>query len=213
MSSPESPSSSHPARAAGFALLGVALVALVIGVFTLFSGGDGDQTAAGTSSSQQPAGSASESAPVTPPASSGEQPPATTSAAPPTTTAPAATTTQAPPAGTTGAATPPPGGQPTAAKPPVRVYNNSTIAGLAAKATEDVKRSGWDVAETGNYSQGQIPTTTVYYRPGTEEEESAKSLAAVMQARVEARFDGIEAAHPGIIVIVTNDYKGTQNVK
>jgi len=213
MSSPESPSSSHPARAAGFALLGVALVALVIGVFTLFSGGDGDQTAAGTSSSQQSAGSASESAPVTPPASSGEQPPATTSAAPPTTTAPAATTTQAPPAGTTGAATPPPGGQPTAAKPPVRVYNNSTIAGLAAKATEDVKRSGWDVAETGNYSQGQIPTTTVYYRPGTEEEESAKSLAAVMQARVEARFDGIEAAHPGIIVIVTNDYKGTQNVK
>lgn len=213
MSSPESPSSSHPARAAGFALLGVALVALVIGVFTLFSGGDGDQTAAGTSSSQQPAGSTSESAPVTPPASSGEQPPATTSAAPPTTTAPAATTTQAPPAGTTGAATPPPGGQPTAAKPPVRVYNNSTIAGLAAKATEDVKRSGWDVAETGNYSQGQIPTTTVYYRPGTEEEESAKSLAAVMQARVEARFDGIEAAHPGIIVIVTNDYKGTQNVK
>ena len=213
MSSPESPSSSHPARAAGFALLGVALVALVIGVFTLFSGGDGDQTAAGTSSSQQPAGSTSESAPVTPPASSGEQPPATTSAAPPTTTAPAATTTQAPPAGTTGAATPPPGGQPTAAKPPVRVYNNSTIAGLAAKATEDVKRSGWDVAETGNYSQGQIPTTTVYYRPGTEEEESAKSLAAIMQARVEARFDGIQAAHPGIIVIVTNDYKGTQNVK
>ncbi|MFD9733641.1 LytR C-terminal domain-containing protein [Umezawaea sp. NPDC059074] len=214
MSSPESPSSSHPARAAGFALLGVALVALVIGVFTLFGGGDGDQTATGTSSSQPPAGSASESAPASPPASSGEQPPATTSAAPTTTSAPAATTTtQAPPAGTTGAATPPPGGQPTAAKPPVRVYNNSTIAGLAAKATEDVKRSGWDVAETGNYSQGQIPTTTVYYRPGTEEEESAKSLAAVMQARVEARFDGIEAAHPGIIVIVTNDYKGTQNVK
>jgi hypothetical protein len=211
MSSPDSPSSSHPARAAGFALIGVALVALVIGVFTLFSGGDdGDRTATGTSSSQPPAVGTSEStsAPASPPASA--EPPAST--APQTTTT---TTTATPPPATstaapTGAATPPPNGQPTAAKPPVRVYNNSTISGLAAKATDDVKRSGWDVAETGNYSQGQIPTTTVYYRPGTDEEESAKALGAIMQARVEARFDGIEAAHAGIIVIVTNDYKGAQ---
>jgi LytR cell envelope-related transcriptional attenuator len=207
MSSPESPSSSHPARAAGFALLGVALVALVIGVFTLFSGGDGDQTATGTSSSQPPASGTSESA--SPPASVAEPPASTAPQAPTTTTPPPATSTPE----QTGAATPPPGGQPTTAKPPVRIYNNSTISGLAAKATEDVKRSGWDVAETGNYSQGQIPTTTVYYRPGTDEEESAKALATVMQARVEARFDGIQAAHAGIIVIVTNDYKGTQNVK
>ncbi|MEO6087235.1 MAG: LytR C-terminal domain-containing protein [Umezawaea sp.] len=206
MSSPESPSSSHPARAAGFALLGVALVALVIGVFTLFSGGDGDQTATGTSSSQPPAGGTSESA--APPASATEPPASTEPQAPATTTSPPATSTPAQ-AGTTN----PPGGQPTTAKPPVRVYNNSTISGLAAKATEDVKRSGWDVVDTGNYSQGQIPTTTVYYRPGTDEEESAKALATVMQARVEARFDGIQAAHAGIIVIVTNDYKGTQNVK
>jgi hypothetical protein len=209
MSSPESPSSSHPARAAGFALLGVALVALVIGVFTLFSGGDGDQTATGTSSSQPPAVGTSESAPASPPASP------STSTEPPASTAPQTTTTTPPPETSapapTGAATPP--GQPVAAKPPVRVYNNSTIVGLAAKATDDVKRSGWDVAETGNYSQGQIPTTTVYYRPGTEEEESAKALAGLLQARVEERFEGIEAAHAGIIVIVTNDYRGTQNVK
>jgi LytR cell envelope-related transcriptional attenuator len=212
MSSPDSPSTSHPARAAGFALLGVALVALVIGVFTLFTGGDGDQTATGPSSDQPPASSASSesaSASATPPATT-EQPPA--SSAPQTTT----TTTTPPPASS--AAPPagdptPPGGQPTAAKPPVRVYNNSTISGLAAKATDDVKRSGWDVVDTGNYSEGQIPTTTVYYRPGTDEEESAKLLANVMQARVEARFDGIQAAHAGIIVIVTNDYKGAQTAK
>ncbi|MET1074415.1 MAG: LytR C-terminal domain-containing protein [Umezawaea sp.] len=211
MSSPESPSSSHPARAAGFALIGVALVALVIGVVTLFGGG-GDETAAGpsdqpsTSGSSAPAESTSASVPA--PASSAEPP---VSSVPPVTTtsvAPPATTTQ-PPAGE---ATPP-AGQEAVAKPPVRVYNNSTISGLAAKATEDVKRSGWDVAETGNYSQGQIPTTTVYYRPGTAEEESAKALANVMQARVEARFEGIQAAHDGIIVIVTNDYRGVQNIK
>lgn len=206
MSSPESPSSSHPARAAGFALLGVALVALVIGVFTLFGGGDGDgdQTATGPSSSQPPAGGTSDSA--APPASAAEPPASTAPEAPATTTPPPATSAPA----QTGAANPP-GDQPTTAKPPVRVYNNSTISGLAATATDDVKRSGWDVAETGNYSQGQIPTTTVYYRPGTDEEESAKALATVLQARVEARFDGIQAAHAGIIVIVTNDYKGKQN--
>ena len=210
MSSPDSPSTSHPARAAGFALLGVALIALVIGVFTLFSGGDdGDQTATGTSSSQPPPASGNPSESVAPPAST--EPPATSTSAP-------ATTTETPPPATsapaqTGAATPPPGGQPTVAKPPVRVYNNSTISGLAAKAAEDVERSGWSVAETGNYPQGQIPTTTVYYRPGTDEEESAKALASVMQARVEARFDGIQAAHDGIIVIVTNDYKGLQASK
>lgn len=208
MSSPDSPSSSHPARAAGFALLGVALIALVIGVFTLFDGGDGDQTATGTSSSQPPAsGSSTDPASTAPPATT-EQPPATTPAPTTTDTPPPVTTTPVQTAPAT-----PPEGQPTSAKPPVRIYNNSTISGLAAKAKEDVTRSGWDVAETGNYSQGQIPTTTVYYRPGTDEEESAKALAAVMQARVEARFDGIEAAHAGIIVIVTNDYKGAQAKK
>lgn len=210
MSSPDSPSTSHPARAAGFALIGVALVALVIGVFTLFSGGgDGDQAATGPSSQPPTSGTASESPSATPPAST-EQPPASTPA--PT------TTTDTPPPATSapaqsGAATPPPDGQPTVAKPPVRVYNNSTISGLAAQAADDVERSGWDVADTGNYSQGQIPTTTVYYRPGTDEEESAKALATVMQARVEARFDGIQGAHEGIIVIVTNDYKGLQSTK
>ena len=203
MTSPESPSSSHPARAAGFALLGVALIALVIGVATLFTGGDsGTNNAEGTST---PPG------PSTPgPASSTEAPAGST--APPattTTTTPPATSTPPPAAGTT---TPPPPVTP-AAKPPVRIYNNSTIAGLAARASDDVKRSGWEVAETGNYSQGQIPTTTVYFRPGTEEEASAKQLASVMQARVEERFDGIQTAHAGIIVIVTNDYKGAQNVK
>ncbi|MCS7478869.1 LytR C-terminal domain-containing protein [Umezawaea endophytica] len=209
MSSPDSPSTSHPARAAGFALLGVALVALVIGVFTLFTGSDGDQTATGSSSSQPPPASGTSSESVAPPAST--EPPAATTSAPTTTTetAPPASSAAAP----TGATTPPPDGQPTVAKPPVRVYNNSTISGLAARVAEDVERSGWTVAGTGNYSQGQIPTTTVYYRPGTDEEESAKALAAVMQARVEARFDGIQDAHDGIIVIVTNDYKGALSNK
>ncbi|MET8756251.1 LytR C-terminal domain-containing protein [Lentzea sp. NPDC004782] len=96
---------------------------------------------------------------------------------------------------------------------PVRVYNNSTITGLAGKASDEVRANGWTVAETGNYSQGTIPTTTVYFRPGTDEEASAKELGAVLRARVEPRFDGIQHAAPGIILIVTNDYQGVSKNK
>jgi hypothetical protein len=46
----------------------------------------------------------------------------------------------------------------------------------------------------------------VYFRPGTEEEASAKALAERFGMRVNPRFEGIEHASPGIIVIVTNDY-------
>jgi hypothetical protein len=108
---------------------------------------------------------------------------------------------------------PPPVTQPGAGKVPVRVYNNSTITGLAVKAADDVRANGWNVEGTGNYSQGTIPTTTVYFRPGTEEEASAKELASVLRARVEPRFDGIQSSAPGIILIVTNDYQGASKNK
>lgn len=88
------------------------------------------------------------------------------------------------------------------------VYNNSTIAGRAASACDDARAFGWAVSETGNYSQGTIPTTTVYFRPGTDEEASARELAALFRTRVEPRFDGIRSAAPGMILIVTNDYQG-----
>ncbi|GGU79138.1 LytR C-terminal domain-containing protein [Lentzea flava] len=197
MTSPESASPSRPAKAAGFALLGVAAVALIIGVVSLFGGDSDTPPVAGGSSTQPPPQTTSESA-----------------AAPTTTASPSApaTTTTVPP--TSSAATPPPPvTQPGVAKVPVRVYNNSTITGLAGKASDEVRANGWTVADTGNYSQGTIPTTTVYYRPGTDEEASAKELAAVLRARVEPRFDGIQSAPPGIILIVTNDYQGASKSK
>jgi len=197
MTSPESASPSRPAKAAGFALLGVAAVALIIGVVSLFGGESDTPPVAGGSSTQPPAPTTSESAAAP-----------TTTASP---SAPAATTTVLP---TSSAATPPPPvTQPGAAKVPVRVYNNSTITGLAGKASDEVRANGWTVADTGNYSQGTIPTTTVYFRPGTDEEASAKELGAVLRARVEPRFDGIQSAPAGIILIVTNDYQGVSKSK
>jgi hypothetical protein len=196
MTSPESASPSRPAKAAGFALLGVAAVALIIGVVSLFGGDEESPPAAQSSSAPPPAQTTTESSSVAPP-----------------TTSSAVTTTTAPPTTSSAVAPPPVTQQPGAVKVPVRVYNNSTITGLANRASDEVRANGWTVAETGNYSQGVIPTTTVYYRAGTDEEASAKELAAVLRARVEPRFSGIESAAAGIILIVTNDYQGASKSK
>jgi len=88
----------------------------------------------------------------------------------------------------------------------VRVYNNSTIRGLAARAARDLGAEGWTVVEVGNYARGTIPTTTVYYTESTDQQSAADALAAEFGMRVERRFPGIANAGPGLIVIVTNDY-------
>ncbi|WP_026065928.1 LytR C-terminal domain-containing protein [Actinoalloteichus spitiensis] len=93
--------------------------------------------------------------------------------------------------------------------PELRVYNNSTVRGLASRAAGDFRDSGWDVSEVGNYSAGVIPSTTIYYRPGTPEEQLAGEIGAAFGIPVEPRFDGIRDAAPGVIVIVTNNYGQT----
>jgi len=94
-----------------------------------------------------------------------------------------------------------------AARGPVRVYNNSTVTGLAARAANDFRADGWQVGQVANYSSGNIPTSTVYYRPGTAEQSTATTIASEFGLRAEPRFSGIDDATPGLIVIVTNDYQ------
>ncbi len=93
------------------------------------------------------------------------------------------------------------------AKAPVRVYNNSLVKGLADQAAEDMRDAGWRVDEVGNYPHGNIPTSTVYYRPGTSEQAAARSLADGFGLRSAPRFDGLKDASAGLIVIVTKDYQ------
>lgn len=188
----------RPARIAGLALLGVAAVATVLGVVTLL-GGDGDSEAGQTP--PPPATTTTAVPPGSTTPTSGAPAPTTTSATPPTTT-----TTTAP--GTTSEPTAQPtrpGGPQSSQDQPVRVYNNSTIKGLADKAGADIEAAGWDVVEIGNH-QGRVYETTVYFRPGTAEEATAKSLGEEFGLRVEPRFDGIAEASPGVIVIVTKDW-------
>jgi hypothetical protein len=88
----------------------------------------------------------------------------------------------------------------------VRVFNNTTIRDLATHAADDLRGKGWDVIEVANYFANLLPTTTAYYRPGTDEEAAAKAVAADIGIRAEPRFEGIRDATPGVIVIVTPSY-------
>ncbi|CAL99862.1 LytR cell envelope-related transcriptional attenuator [Saccharopolyspora erythraea NRRL 2338] len=200
--------SSGPSRTklAGFGLIGVGVVAAVVGVSTAVSG-DPRDTAQQTPPADPPVASSVQNPPPVPP----QEPPAPSTPAPP----PAPSTQpQSPPPLPPAQETQPPKPSPEVpgdvaqVRIVVRVYNNSTIAGLAHRASEDFRRAGYDVPEVGNYSAGRIYTTTVYFRPGTEEEQQAKVVASQFGARMEPRFPGIETASPGVIAIVTNDYKG-----
>lgn len=88
---------------------------------------------------------------------------------------------------------------------PVRVLNNSTVAGLASRTGSQLTAAGFDVTETGNYPGGVIAKTTVYYGNSPHERETAQAIANELGVSAEPRFAGIADSPPGIIVIVTGN--------
>jgi hypothetical protein len=206
MTSAES-SATRPLRVAGLVLLGVAAISLVIGLFSIFGGngddnGDGDQADGDRppTSTSAPAGSAPADS-STAPGQSTSRPPASSGApTSPGTTSQPGTVVPTPPGGDGN-------GEPGKTQR-VRVYNNSTVAGLAQRAADELREAGWPVVGVANYPSGTIPTTTVYYRPGTAEQSAAELLADEFGMRVEPRFEGLREFEPGLVVIVTSDYQG-----
>jgi hypothetical protein len=205
--------SRSPLRTGGIALLGVGIVAATIGLLTSVTGGDGGAPAPTSVQAQPTAGESAVPAPSAEPAPTAPAVPAVPSAP---VVPPAAESAAPQPAPSEPAvAAPAPQPDPPAparqagegAREPLRVYNNSLIRGLAAQAESDFKGAGWTVTEASNYSGGTIPRSTVYFRPGTGEEAAARNLAEQFGLRVEPRFNGLGGATPGVIVIVTNDYR------
>jgi cytoskeletal protein RodZ len=188
MSVIQEPGSTRPGRAAGLLLIGVAVIAVVLGVITLLGGGDENKQG-------QP-----------PPSSTGQQPPPSASG-PNSNQPPRSSSSQAPPPVTTTTTqpAPPPPSAPDPKQVPLRVFNNSTIAKFAAQAAQDFRNDGWTVVEVGNYSEKIIPTTTAYFRPGTEEEPAARALAARFNMKVEPRLASFSYG-PGVVVMITKDY-------
>jgi LytR cell envelope-related transcriptional attenuator len=197
---------SRPLKAAGLALIVVAVAAAVVGGITVLNSGGSNNNA----SPGGPSPSQSSSSTATPPSSSSSAPPpSSTTTAPPSSPA-SPTPGQGQPSQSAGA--PSPGEPGVGTEDPaklvtVRVYNNSLIKGLAARAADDFRAQGWTVAEVSNYPGGKIAATTAYYRPGTDEETAAKALAAAFGMKAEQRFDGIAQSSPGVIVIVTDNYQ------
>jgi hypothetical protein len=185
----------RPARLAGFILLGVAVVAVGLGIFALADSAAG-QTGSSGPTSQVTAPETFTTTTAKPTTTT------TTTTPPPTTSYPSGQTTTVLPAPppTTGPAAPPP--------VPVRVYDNGTIPKAGARAAADLQNAGFDVVQVGNYAKGNIPTTTVYYSPAPGEQETAQAIGQKFGMRVLPRFPGIADASPGVIVIITNDFKG-----
>ncbi|RSN25283.1 glycoprotein [Streptomyces sp. WAC 05977] len=200
---------SRPMKAAGLALVGVAVIAAVIGGITLTSGGGDSDTATPPGSTPTSSDGATQPSSPAPGSPSASTPPA--SSAPPS-SAPASSAPPASQPGQTGQPGQPGPGQPGGDQQAshkwvtVRVYNNSTIQGLAEQAAKDFRASGWNVSEVKGYP-GRLPETVAYYRPGTDEEAAAKALALEFGFRAEPRFKEIENIGPGVIVILTKDYK------
>jgi hypothetical protein len=224
-----SPASRSPLRIAGIALLGVGVIAAFAGLISTTQGdGNGTVAQAPTSSAQvldptaeaalptapaSPAPDAAATAPFVPGStadgSTGEgAPPASAPAAvpeqPPVIAAPAPGQTGPDGTGGGAAAQAPAGGQP-AVRAPLRVYNNSLVPGLAARAAENFKSAGWTIDEVGGF-QGRLLESAAYYRPGTAEEAAAKELAAQFELVAKPRFAEIQGARPGVIVILIRDY-------
>ncbi|GAA3555645.1 hypothetical protein GCM10022222_44070 [Amycolatopsis ultiminotia] len=208
---------SRPLRAAGVALIGVAVVAAVIGgVSVLNTSGSDDNDNAGPATSGAPsAPGGSTSGPA--PGSSSSAPPSSSAPASPSSSAPSSPASTAPgqappgsgPAGQPGRPGGAPGNDQQASNKWVtlRVYNNSLVKHLAEQAAGDFRGAGWNVAEVGNYSDGVIPKTTAYFRPGTDEEAAARQLAGEFGFDAQPRFEGIANSSPGVIVIITKDYQ------
>ena len=109
---------------------------------------------------------------------------ATTSA---TTTAPSSTETSAP----------------AAAKPDVRVFNTSEVAGLADQTATRLRDAEWNVTETGNLTLEGLNGTTVYFGEAPGEREAADEIGTLLGAAVEPRTPAVAEQPPGVIVAVT----------
>lgn len=171
-------------------LLSAAVIFAGLGWFSLSdseTSGDGDSGAGATvASTTTQAPAATSSAPAAPPVTAEPEaaPPAIEPPAPPAPSAPS---------------------QADAQRTPVRIYNNSTVDGLAASTADRLRGGGWNITDVRNYDSGLIPQSTIYYGSTPGEKQAAEKLALEMGFPAAPRFDGIVDAPPGVIVILTGD--------
>ncbi len=102
---------------------------------------------------------------------------------------------------TTPSPSPPP--EPEPAKADVRVYNISSIDGVAEGTANRLREAGWNVTETGNLSLPEVVGTTVFFSDAPGEREAADEVGKLLEAPVQPRVPEIVDQPPGVVVAVT----------
>jgi LytR cell envelope-related transcriptional attenuator len=92
---------------------------------------------------------------------------------------------------------------PAPAKPDVRVYNISEVAGAAEGVANRLRDAKWNVTETGNLVLEDVAGTTVYFGEEPGEREAADEVGKLLEAPVEPRRPELAEQPPGVIVVVT----------
>ncbi|GGN72452.1 LytR C-terminal domain-containing protein [Nocardia rhizosphaerihabitans] len=192
MSNPNPTPGGPPLRALAMVLIALAIVFAGLGAMSLSNSGadasdSGEQTETTTSSvvAQAPATTAAATT------TSATAAPTTTTVAPTTTTAPtttAPTTAPAAPAATVDQSV------------PVRVLNNSLVAGLAARTASELTSAGWSNVSTGNYNGSNLTATTVFYGTGAGDKAAATQIAAEIGGTVVPKSGDTS---PGVVVVLT----------
>ncbi|MGM7645347.1 LytR C-terminal domain-containing protein [Nocardia sp. JW2] len=186
MSNPNPTPGGPPLRALAMVLIALAIVFAGLGAMSLSN--SGAEAADPVEQTETTTSSAVAQAPATTAA------PSTTSAA----AAPTISTTTVAPTTTTTTTT-----QAAATSDkdiPVRVLNNSLVAGLAARTASELGAAGWTNVSTGNYSGSNLTTTTVYYGTAPGEEAAAAEIAAQVGGTVAPKTAD---ATPGVVVVLT----------
>ncbi|NLT54701.1 MAG: hypothetical protein GXX79_09060 [Actinomycetales bacterium] len=87
----------------------------------------------------------------------------------------------------------------------VKVLNNTSTAGLAKKAADQLKAAGWTIGEVTNHRPlGSVPQTTVYYATMAQR-ATAQAVAADLGTRTVQRSPTL--AGNGLTAILASDYQ------
>lgn len=91
---------------------------------------------------------------------------------------------------------------------PVTVLNNSAVNGLAARVAAVFESNGWPIADLRNYSETQVPATTVFFTAGVADEEAAAQALVAQFPQItggaQPRFAGLDGT--GLTVTVVGDW-------
>jgi hypothetical protein len=85
----------------------------------------------------------------------------------------------------------------------VRVYNISSMEGVAGRTRDELTAAGFRVTEVGNLTVPDVPATTVYYTDADDEHATADAVGQKLGAPVEPRIPALNDQPPGVIVLVT----------